>query len=81
MTAARRTLFPAGIRLRVRGAFGSGVHSQFVAGELLTFVACRYSPYDECSVYEFRNAQGESKEWWLGDEESPAVWTSLFEEV
>ena len=81
MSVERSTLFSHQLKYRVKKSFHSGITSQFLEGEILVFQSYKYSPYDECSVYEFRNEKGDVKEWWMGDEEMPIAWTENFEEI
>jgi hypothetical protein len=47
-------------------------------GEIVTFASYKYSRYDSSSVYEFTDAKGQTKEWWLGDEQSPTIALEIF---
>jgi|GEM_PF-2780208 len=81
MSSSRQNLFKLSTRYAARTAIPQWPGSAFQAGEILTFVAYKYSRYDNASVYEFKNEQGELKEWWLGDEQPLELSMQLFDEI
>jgi hypothetical protein len=75
----RKNIFKKGALYRVKQTFVSGP-SEFSEGEILTFEADSYSPYDSSSVFQFRSIQTkELKGWWLHDDESVETWREYFE--
>jgi len=77
----RKNVFKKDALYRARRTFISGP-SEFSEGEIIAFEADSYSPYDNSSVFQFRNtATQELKGWWLHDSESPEIWKSFFSKV
>ena len=75
--SVRQYLFQVGKRYIVKINFTSAL-SQFEEGEVLIYQKVVYSRYDGCYVYEFAGAGGESKSWWLGDDDPASSWKSYF---
>ncbi len=74
-----RHIFDKDRDYRVKKSFMSG-DSVFVAGDLITFLSDGYSNYDNSFVFEFRShGDGTSKTWWLHEDQSDALWRTLFE--
>jgi hypothetical protein len=74
---ARRDFFREGAPYRVMAAT-AGVGA-FIAGEKITFVAARHSPYDSAYVCEFETADGANKTFWFYGDEPIEVASLLFE--
>lgn len=77
----RKDVFKKGALYKAKRTFASGP-SEFSEGEVLSFEADSYSPYDNSSVFQFRNTTTkELKGWWLHDSESVDIWKDFLSEV
>lgn len=76
----KKALFNPGQLYKVKKSFVSGT-SSFLDREILTFESDAYSPYDSSFAYEFRAKNGDTKTWWLPEDEAADSWTRLFEIV
>ncbi len=75
----RPSPFIVGQPYRVKKHFTSG-NSTFIEGEILLYKQEYYSHYDSSAVYQFQKKElGESKEWWLHDNENLETWNDHFE--
>lgn len=74
----RKELFTTVSPYRVKVDFSCG-GIDFIKGEVLDFVCDGYSPYDDCFIYEFKDAQGLGKNWILPTDAEACTWQDLFE--
>jgi len=75
----RRPIFEPGESVRVKSDFRLG--STFREGEVLVFQRDGYSRYDNSFVYEFLNATGELKSWYLHEDKPIDLWRDFFEPI
>lgn len=75
-----KEIFSTDARYKVKQNLTSGL-SQFHLNEILIFSRCDYSPYDNCFLYIFNTKDGESKIWWLHEDQPSEVWHQYFEAI
>jgi hypothetical protein len=73
-----KVIFEAGKSYIVKQNLASGL-SQFLLNEVLIFERGDYSPYDNCFLYTFKTGNGQSKIWWLHEDQASDKWRIYFE--
>lgn len=73
----KKDIFVTGKKYLAKKNFENAI-SKYVKGEILIFNQSKYSPYDDCFVYEFNNLSGDKKIWISPAESSNNDWEEFF---
>lgn len=73
-----RHIFAPGRKYRVTQSFSAAGYA-FASGEVVQFVRDYYSFYDNSFVYEFVDANGVCRYWWMHESKPLDSWHEYFE--